>query len=63
MDDLFVVGRIAMICMMGVLIVGTWYDGLFPKDVTVRHVECSVRLQDMAKKFNVTLMDECEVAE
>lgn len=62
-SDLIDVGRVAMVSMMGVLIVGTWVNAAFPRKVEVRHVECSVTLKNMATKFNVTLMDECEITE
>lgn len=53
--------KCAMICMMSVLMVGTWFDAIFPKEKHLQTIPCSVTLVDMAKKFNVTLMDECEI--
>ena len=62
MNDLWIVTRVAMVCMMATLIIGTWYDGItYTKKV--RHVPCSVAITDMAKQFNVTLLNECEVTD
>lgn len=60
MNDLWIVTRIAMVCMMGVLIVGTWFDGVFVER-KVQLVACSVDINNMARKLNVTLLGECEV--
>jgi hypothetical protein len=63
MEDLLAlwdVVRVAMVCMMSVVIFGVYYDALF-KEPKVELVPCSVTIQNMAKKINVTLMDECEV--
>lgn len=59
MSDLWDVVKISMICMMGVLFFGSGYDRLQP--VKKQYVECSVTLQNMASKYNVTLLDECEI--
>ena len=53
--------KCAMICMMSVLIFGVYYDAVFPKENHLQKVPCSVTIIDMAKKFHVTLMDECEI--
>ena len=60
MNDLWIVTRIAMVCMMGVLIVGTWFDSVFVER-KVQLVACSVDINNMARKLNVTLLGECEV--
>lgn len=60
LDSLWDVTRIAMLCMMSTLIFGTYFEALF-KEPTIERVTCSVGIQDMANKFHVTLMDECEV--
>ena len=53
--------QITLMLMMLVLMVGTWFDALFPKEKHLQKVPCSVTIIDMAKKFHVTLMDECEI--
>lgn len=63
LQALWDVARIGMVCMMSVVIFGTYFNAIFPKEYKVRHVECSVTLKNMATKFNVTLMDECEITE
>jgi len=63
MEDLWDVTKVAMISMMSVIIFGTYFNAIFPAEYKVRHVECSVTLINMATKFNVTLMDECEITE
>ena len=60
MSDLWIVTRIAMVCMMATLIVGTWYDGLFVER-KAELVACSADINNMARKLNVTLLGECEV--
>lgn len=60
MRDLGIVANVAACCMVAVMILGQWYEGL-TRVRKVEYVPCSVTLVDMAKKFNVTLMDECEV--
>lgn len=62
MNELSEVGIVTACCMVIVMIFGANYDALF-REHKVVHVPCSVSLQDMAKKFHVTLMDECEVME
>lgn len=63
MTDLWIVTRVAMVCMMTVLILGTYYDALTytPKAKQVEVVECSKTIVNMAHKLNVTLVGECEV--
>lgn len=61
MRDLGLVANVAAICMVVVLIFGAWYDALQPAKVKL--VPCSVTIENMARKLNVTLMDECEVME
>jgi hypothetical protein len=58
---LFTVFVVACTCMMSVLIVGTYVDAIFPKVRKVQHVPCSVTIQDMASKYKVKLLNECEV--
>ncbi len=60
MNDLWIVTRIAMVCMMATLIIGTWYDALFVER-KVQLVACSADISNMARKLNVTLLGECEV--
>lgn len=60
MKDLGIVANVAACCMVVVMILGQWYEGL----TRVRKVElvpCSVTIENMARKLNVTLMDECEI--
>jgi len=61
-SDLFEVVKVACTCMMFVIFLGTSYDAINPK-ITWKTVECSVTIVNMAKKLNVTLVDECEVRE
>lgn len=51
---------VACVGMVSVMILGQWYDALThqPK---IEQVPCSVTIENMAKKLNVTLLDECEV--
>lgn len=61
-SDLGIVLNVAACCITGVLIIGTWYDGItYTKKV--RYAPCSVSITDMAKQFNVTLLNECEVVD
>ena len=60
MNDLWIVTRIAMVCMMATLIIGTWYDGAFVER-KAELVACSADINNMALKLNVTLLGECEV--
>lgn len=60
MRDLGIVANVAACCMVAVMILGQWYDAA----TRVRKVElvpCSVTIENMARKLNVTLMDMCEV--
>jgi hypothetical protein len=59
-SDLFEVCKIACTGMVLVLILGSYYDTLVPKN-SRQLVECSVTIVNMAKKLNVTLVDKCEV--
>lgn len=62
MKDLGLVAIVAACCICSVLIVGTWYDNMtYIKKP--RMVECSVNIYNMARKLNITLLDECEVNE
>lgn len=63
LQALWDVVRISMVCMMSVVIFGTYFNAIFPAETKVRHVECSVTLINMATKFNVTLLDECVIDE
>ena len=60
MNDLWIVTKVAMLCMMSVLIFGVYFDALF-KDPRIETVECSADIQNMARKLNVTLLGSCEV--
>lgn len=60
-EDLMQVVSVACCCMMGVITLGVWNDAINPKPKQIRYVECSVTIQHMAAKFNVTLLNECEV--
>ena len=60
MKDLAEVAIVAACCIVSVMIFGANYDALFREPHVVR-VPCSVTLENMARKLNVTLMDECEV--
>jgi signal recognition particle subunit SEC65 len=48
--------------MMTVIIFGVYFDAAF-REVKVRTVPCSVTIEDMARKLNVTLLDKCVVVE
>lgn len=54
---------VACTCMMSVLILGEAVAKIKPKAPTIRKVPCSVSIQNIAKKINVTVLDECEVVE
>lgn len=57
MKDLGLVANVAACCMVIVMFFGSFYNSMQPvRKITV---PCSVTLKHMAKKFNVTLMDEC----
>ena len=60
MKDLGIVANVAACCMVSVMILGQWYDALF-KEHKVELVPCSVTIENMARKLNVTLLDQCEV--
>lgn len=60
MRDLGIVANVAACCMVTIMMLGQWYEGL----TRVRKVElvpCSATIENMARKLNVTLMDMCEV--
>ena len=60
LESLWDVVRVALCTMMCVLIFGVYYDALF-KEPKVELVPCSVTIENMAKKLNVTLLDMCVV--
>ena len=47
-----------------VLIIGTYYDTAmayyYQKDKVVSYVDCSVQINEMARKLKVTLIGRCE---
>ena len=49
---------VAASCMVAVMIVGQWYDAL-THEPKIELVPCSVTINDMARKLNVTLLDMC----
>jgi hypothetical protein len=53
---------VACVGMMSVAILGQYWDLAF-REVKIRTVPCSVTIENMARKLNVTLMDTCEVME
>jgi hypothetical protein len=57
MKDVFVV---ASCCITSVLFFGSFWDN-YVREPKVLTVPCSVTIQNMAKKINVTLMDECRI--
>ena len=61
MRDLGIVANVAACCMISVLILGTWFDAL-THEAKVEVVPCSITIENMARKLNVTLLDQCEVA-
>jgi hypothetical protein len=61
-EALWDVVRVAMLIMMTVIIFGQYYDNIF-RIAKVKTVPCSVTIENMARKLNVTLIDECEVVE
>jgi hypothetical protein len=61
-EALWDVVRVAMLIMMTVIIFGVYFDAAF-REVKIRTVPCSVTINDMARKLNVTLLDKCEVVE
>lgn len=58
---LFTVITAALALMMLVLMVGTWYDNLFPRAKKLSTVPCSASIRNMALNYNVTLLDECVI--
>ena len=60
MKDLWIVANVALSTMMLVAIFGVYFDALF-KEPKVELVPCSITIENMARKLNVTLEDECEV--
>jgi hypothetical protein len=62
MKDLGIVANVAACCMAAVMIIGQWYDAA----TRVRKIElvpCSITIENMARKLNVTLLDKCVVTE
>ena len=53
---------VACIGMCSVMILGQHYDAAF-REVKVRTVPCSITIENMAQKMNITLLDQCEVSE
>jgi len=62
MRDLGIVANVAACCMMSVLILGQYWDLAF-RETKVLTVPCSITIENMARKLNVVLLDECEVTE
>lgn len=60
MSDLWIVTRVAMVSMMGVMIFGVYFDAAF-KDPRIETVECSADIHNMARKLNVTLLGSCRI--
>ena len=60
MKDLGIVANVMACCMMSVLVIGTWFDAI-THEPKVEVVACSITIENMARKLNVTLMDECEI--
>ena len=54
---------VACCCMVAVIVFGDIYNTLLPKDSVIRYVPCSITIENMARKLNVTLLDQCEVTE
>jgi hypothetical protein len=52
--------RVAMLIMMTVIIFGVYFDAAF-REVKVKTVPCSVTIENMARKLNVTLLDQCNI--
>lgn len=53
--------QVALALMMAVQIFGLVYDSYLPKKV--RTVPCSVSIENMARKLNITLQDHCQVTD
>jgi hypothetical protein len=62
MKDLGIVANVAACCMMVVIILGSYYDALI-REHKVQTVPCSITIENMARKLNVVLLDECKVTE
>lgn len=60
MRDLGLVANVAACCMMTVLILGQYYDAIY-KVPKIELVECSYKIENMARKLNVVLIGECEI--
>lgn len=60
MKDLGIVANVAACCIVTIMILGQWYEAA-TKVRKVELVPCSVTIENMARKLNVTLMDECEI--
>ena len=60
MKELGQVANVAACCIVSVMIIGQWYDAAF-REHKVMTVPCSITIENMARKLNVTLEDECEV--
>lgn len=61
MKDLGIVGIVASCCITSTMILGQWYDAAF-REHKVMTVPCSITIENMARKLNVTLESECEVS-
>ena len=42
--DLFIVINVSLSCMMVVILAGTWYDSILPKQTAKTVYECDVRM-------------------
>jgi len=62
MRDLGIVANVAACCMMTVLILGQYWDLAF-RETKIHTVPCSITIENMARKLNVTLLSDCEVTE
>jgi hypothetical protein len=60
MNDLGIVGIVASCCIVLIMFFGSAIDALTP--AKPRLVDCSVTIENMARKLNVTLLDQCEVS-
>jgi hypothetical protein len=60
MKDLLTVYAVASCCITAVLFFGTYWDE-YVREKHLITVPCSVNIVNMAKKINVTLMDECVI--
>ena len=57
---LFTVITVACIGMCTVMMLGQYWDLAF-REVKIQTVPCSITIENMARKLNVTLLSECEV--